>query len=158
MIVGSFNCDLDSVHFYSFLLATDCPVMRAAAVRWSRAPNGDINVTAVRDFGIAPMSTEAIRYFAAPMDANTHLPAVEPHMWAANRSNLLHPPLVGPFDICAWIARANDANALYDHLPSITFHGQDIQVWLHNLPPNAAVENFVLNLAKVMKAIVRVVV
>lgn len=129
-------------------------MQRAAAVQWSRGAGGEILLTAVRDFGVQPLSAAAKRFFAANMNPNTHLPAVEPQSWEVNRYSLRNPidPPMQPAEVCAWIANQHNVDVLYDNLPVMVILGQDLQVSLRNLPdyPQPPLQDFVLNLAAVV--------
>ncbi len=137
-------------------------MQRAAAVQWSRGADGNIHVTAVRDFGVEPLSNVAKTYFAQQLDENTNLPAVPRQLWATNRYSLLNPvanPPMRPAQVCAWMKQQANANMLYEQLPVVVFPGHDLQVSLHNLPVNAAaLEDFVLNLGRVVFVVARNIV
>jgi len=80
--------------FYSMLCFTasltgDCPVWRAAAVQWSRVAGGGIEVTAVCDFGVAPMSQEEAQGFAAEMADGLLAPCTYPTV-GAKQARAIH--------------------------------------------------------------------
>lgn len=143
-----------------------CPIERAAAVQWSRLPNGAITVTAVRDFGIEPMSATAARYFAAS-DNDTPLPGVATDAWLANRhtpvvvGDVIPPPENGILTVVEamnWIAAQDDESGLFAHstIPTIVFPAADLTTSLVNMPANAApLQDFHLNLSDVLYWVAR---
>lgn len=141
-----------------------CPIECAAAVQWSRFPNGTITVTAVRDFGIELMSATAARYFAA--NDNAALPGVAADVWSTNRHI---PVVVGDLplpengiltvvDAMNWIAAQDDETGLYAHstTPTIEFPAADLTASLVNMPANAApLQDFHLNFSDVLYWVAR---
>lgn len=149
------------VHFCFLSLCSDvCPAQRAVAVKWVLTNRG-IEVAVVMDFGVDPISTNAMQVFAQDVAgvADEMLPGVRPDLWAHNR----HVPLtVAAFDpapealtpdLCAqYIYNQNNDRNLYatSTVPIITFPGSELQSVLHNLPDEAeALDDFNLNLANV---------
>lgn len=134
-------------------------MLRGAAVQWTRAANGTINVAAVKDFGIEPMSTTAQRYFAQNLPDG--LPGIPPAAWAQNRHTPLAPqtmdppPLGGVLTADAaseWILDQDHESTLYttSTAPTISFSGVELATRLHNLPPNAIINDLVVDLANVL--------
>lgn len=145
----------------SFLCSDICPALRAVAVKWVRTNRG-VEVADVRDFGVDPVSTNAMRVFAQDVDGvpGVMLPGVRPVRWAHNR----HQPIAtAQFDpvpeeltpnLCAQFIYAQDDDRLLYSAPStvpmISFAGAALQNVLHNLPEGAqALDDFNLNLANV---------
>jgi len=130
-------------------LTGDCPVWRAAAVQWSRVAGGGIEVTAVCDFGVAPMSQEEAQGFAAEMADG--LPPVPTQLWAQNRhvpftAALTGQPIVTEAVALGYIRTLRNSSALYSTsvTPRITFPADALAATLHNLPedtfPNGSSE------------------
>lgn len=136
-----------------------CPILRGAAVQWVRAVNGAIQVAAVRDFGVEPMSTPAKRWFA--QDLADSLPSVPPEEWEHNRhvplvvQSMDSPPLGGiltPDAASEWVRNQDDESTLYltSTAPVLTFSGVDLASRLHNLPAGAVISDMVVDLANVL--------
>lgn len=155
--IGCIDCDLT----YNFIcFPAVCPAQRAVAVEWIRTNRG-IEVSAVRDFGVDPISTNAARVFAQDVGGvpNAMLPGVHPALWAANRHVPIVPVEVDPIPekvtphLCVqFIYTQDNDNRLYSAstVPVITIPGGTLQNVLHNLPEGAAaLDDFNINLANV---------
>lgn len=113
-------------------------------------------MTAVRDFGVLPLSDSAARYFAQPLDVA--LPGVNPAAWAENRHVPLEEDMLGllaPLSHASartWIAAQANERSLYttSTTPTITFSGNALSATLHNLPEDVIVRDFVLDLSEVL--------
>ena len=131
-------------------------------MQWSRTANG-IEVVAVRDFGLLPISGNAKRGFAQELaDA---LPPVPRDMWQTNRfaptpaNVVVPPPPAAQLALLAqnWVLALPGPDALYDHgaaSPRSVVRGDDLRSVLVNLPANSVVNDFVLDLSTVLYSII----
>jgi hypothetical protein len=141
------------------------PGNRAHAVHWTRV-DGDVVVEDVRDFGLLGIRELACEHFAR--DVPGCLAPVPAELWADHRHEPLQSGQLDP------VPRAGDSRAfalgatrrilalpgrqargtLYGgQPPTLRFPAERIVAQLHNLPVDDPVEDFVLDLGRLLLAV-----